>query len=83
MKKQKLSLQELKVESFVTEVKPDRSTVKGGVTPWAITLSIATIIRETMSSDDPDPAPPAPDPIANSDVSICQPPTSGMVSLIL
>jgi len=45
MKKQKLSLEELKVESFVT----NQSKVKGGDTPVTFTITLATVSVATIS----------------------------------
>lgn len=47
MKKSKLKLQELKIESFVTELKDDNSeTVKAGATPLIGSVTILLSIHE-------------------------------------
>ena len=54
MKKQKLTLQELKVSSFVTKVAPDGGTVKGGIITPIVPLSIYYIVDSLIDGCLPD-----------------------------
>ena len=68
MKKQKLSLQELKVESFVTNIE-NREDVNGGATPIisiSVIISMLTFPNQAGSSLEV-PAPPPPKPPKGGD----------------